>query len=132
MKTFVSALLVLTLTLLAVPALAQSNQQAGTVTKTFQLTINGAVPAGAATDSFGVLYGYQTPAGENSTGEIVFCGPRPDLPRPNCSGNGTVYTEGVAVPTGSVVTFSFYRATEEQARSIRTSALKSSSRVRNP
>jgi hypothetical protein len=111
MKIVATIVTSLMLTLaLVFPAFASDNQQAATVTKTFQLTINGDIPAAAASDAFGVVYVYDTPAGENEIGFIHFCGTLGGSPpKANCSGNGTVYSESVALPSGVVLDFRFYR-----------------------
>lgn len=79
---------------------------AGTVTKTFELTIEGDVREG---ESHAVVYATSDP--ENELDVIVFCG-SPDLegnPTPECEGNGTVYTGSVDLPAGTEVAYAFGR-----------------------
>ena len=96
----------------------QQGGSKGTVTKTFQLTLNGTVPEAEA---FAAIY---TPI-DRSGGEItagpsvylVFCGPFEsgdplDEVVPGeavCVGDGTVYRQTVRLPAGSEIDFIFYR-----------------------
>jgi LPXTG-motif cell wall-anchored protein len=105
MKTIISTLTALTLALLLViPVLAQDMQQESTVTKTFQLTINGAIPEG---ESFGVE---ATVRGSFEPTVLYFCGPESEL---FCLGNGTVYTQTATFPLGSELRFTFFRGFTE-------------------
>ena len=82
------------------------NQQGGggaTVTKTFELTINGMVPADQA---FSVGYGQR---GEEGT-LLVFCGdPQSELAESQPPCKAGVYTRSVEVTAGTTIGFSFIR-----------------------
>lgn len=92
-------------------ASAQTNQQGGTgqkamVTKTFELTVKGTVPAG---DSFAVSY-RDTAAGADMTQWILFCGELTEqTPKDACVGDGKVYTASIQVPAGTTLEVNFVR-----------------------
>ncbi len=80
-----------------------------TVTLTLNLTVNGEVPPGAG---FSVIYGelaIDSRAGDTLCGTVVK-GTRPD-----CVGDGTVYTEQIAVPRGTTFAYIYYIATSSMS-----------------
>ena len=101
MKTLRSLLMATALLMmLAIPAMAQGGSEGDTITKTFELTLNGEVPEG---DIFVLEYPY--PSGQ-SFGDIVFCG---SADTGECLGGGTVYTTSVEATAGSSERFAFGR-----------------------
>ena len=87
---------------------AQDDQQQGdgTITKTFELTLNGEVPAG---QSFYAQY-IETDASEDLTRAVLFCGELiEEEPKDACEGNGAVYTETVTFDAGTEIEFRFGR-----------------------
>lgn len=95
-------------------AAAQDNKQGSTgqtgqtamVTKTFELTLNGTVPAG---DSFAVSY-RDTAAGPDTTQWILFCGELVEqTPKDACVGGGKAYTGSIQVPAGTTLEVNFVR-----------------------
>lgn len=84
----------------ALPAFAQPIYQTPTVTKTFNLTLGGDVPAG---ESFGIDYAVQ---GGSEQAPLYFCGPDVGTP---CTGNGTVHTQSVKVPQNAQLMYHLYR-----------------------
>lgn len=105
-------LLILALALLITgPAYAYAPQplQQGTVTKTFQLTVNGTVPPGE------FLYVEYEPRSSDpdDIGFAHFCGALYQIQEnPACQGNGTVYTETKTFPVGTTVKFRFERSNQ--------------------
>ena len=83
-----------------------NNQQSGseedTVTKTFELTLNGTVPEGEAfVVRFGVADG-----DEGNTDFLYLCGERA---QDECAGAVTVYSGSLKVPAGTRIDFAFVR-----------------------
>lgn len=92
---------------------AQDDQQAGsggTVTKTFELTLNGDVPAG---ESFSVALFSELEYNEGEGELLLFCSGLEDASIPEdveaCEGNGTVYRLSVELPQGDTLRTTFYR-----------------------
>ncbi|MBA2362298.1 MAG: hypothetical protein H0V86_02060 [Chloroflexia bacterium] len=90
------------------------NQQTGggkgTVTKTFELTLNGTVPEG---DSFYVQY-LEEGQTEDLTSNAVFCGELiEEEPEPACEEGGAVYTVEVEFDAGTTLDFRFGRHNED-------------------
>ena len=85
----------------------QGGSGKGTVTKTFELTLNGTVPQ---TDYFTVTYSVRNPETSEPLFDDIeqFCGSG-DGTVP-CEGAGTVYTTAVEVPRGSELSFAFMRS----------------------
>jgi hypothetical protein len=116
MKLFPLALLGLTLALvLGGPAVARTTQDGdgGTVTKTFQLTVNGDVPEGE------FLYVRYSPRGNDPSddGFALFCGQLFEIDqKPACEGNGTVYTDAITFPAGTTITFSYERSNQNTSQ----------------
>ena len=87
------------------------NQQSGggkeMVTKTFELTLNGDVPAG---ETFYVVYAETDREAAEGT-FLIFCGDaeliNSEPSDVDCVGEGTVYTQEIAVPAGTEIFFSF-------------------------
>lgn len=108
--TRTTVLLVLALALLLVgPVQATGPRAPGMVAVTWQLTVNGTVPAGE------FLYVEYSPrsSAPGDDGFAHFCGPLFQIDtKPACQGNGTVYTETVSFPVGTTVTFSFERSNQ--------------------
>ena len=98
------------------PGKTPDNQQDGdTVTKTFELTLNGDVPEGQA---FAVRYGQQQ---EGDVRVIVFCGDPAalaDLPGyealDECVGDGSVYGESVELERGTTIFSTFERVSGDE------------------
>lgn len=110
-------LLVFALALLVGPAYAQATHptQQGTVTKTFQLTVNGTVPPGE------FLYVKYAPRSSDpdDIGFAHFCGDLFQIQsKPPCQGNGTVYTETRTFPVGTTVKFSFERSNQNTSTGV--------------
>lgn len=113
--------------MLAAPALAQKgdvqdNQQqgsgkGGTVTKTFELTINGDAPADRV---FAAFYGtVDEMAADQEAGFIVFCGQPADageatqtVSSADCVGGGRTYSASVDFERGTELLFLFSTAVE--------------------
>lgn len=89
----------------------QQDAAAGdTVTKSFDLTLNGDVPAG---DSFYVQY-LEEGAGEDMTRNILFCGELiEEEPKPACEGDGAEYSAEVEFERGMTIDFRFGRHNED-------------------
>ena len=90
------------------------NQQTGggkgTVTKTFELTLNGTVPEG---DSFYVQY-LEEGQTEDLTSNAVFCGELiEEEPEPACKEGGAVYTVEVEFDASTTLDFRFGRHNED-------------------
>ena len=89
------------------------NQQDGgkdMVTKTFELTLNGTVPADQA---FYVVF---TPEGGGETDAIIFCGQVPGLePEAECEGDGTVYRGTAEFAAGTALQSNWNRIDEDTA-----------------
>jgi hypothetical protein len=83
------------------------NQQGGgksdTVTKTFELILNGTVPEG---ETFVVRYGVSS-GDEGQTSELFLCG---EGAQDQCIGDGAVYSGSIEVPAGAQIDFEFERA----------------------
>ncbi len=119
------------LTLAAVPAFAEDNQQAkeqagagGTVTKTFQLTLYGSVPHDmSAVASFFTREQFE--AGQHESTTIVLCGqvdeqdlgPETELvvgSTEDCAGgNGTTYSHAVELEAGTEIAYYFAAGPED-------------------
>ena len=118
--------------LMAFPAFAQDgktgagddqqvpdNQQTGgggdMVTKTFELTLNGDVPADRA---FGVAYGTFDEFEADEPTDVIFCGqPAPRIgdvvvSDEDCVGDGETYTYSVDLPEGTELYFTYLTAEE--------------------
>ncbi len=103
--------------LIAGPTYAQATRtaQQGTVTKTFQLTVNGTVPPGE------FLYVEYQPRSSDpeDIGFAHFCGALFQIQeKPPCQGNGTVYTETRTFPVGTEITFSFERSNQNTSTGV--------------
>ncbi len=113
-----AVLFVVTLALLiAAPAHAHAPRplQQGTVTKTFQLTVQGTVPAGE------FLYVEYEPRSSDpdDIGFAHFCGDLFQIQsKPPCQGNGTVYTETRTFPAGTTIEFSFERSNQNTSTGV--------------
>ncbi len=112
-------------------------QGEGTITKTFQLTLNGDVPEG---ESFPVVFVSVNEAQDSAIlGVIVLCGQVPDQDQieqelaeieaeaqaegvdlqtvfiasdADCTGGGTVYSASVELPSGNLTFSAFFRVSE--------------------
>jgi len=102
MKIVKSALLVMGLLLL--PMISASAQAGDTVTKTFELTLNGDVPEGQA---FNVSYNR---TGADGAASLPFCGRGTDT---KCEGGGTVYTVIAEETAGKSIDIRFVRVMTE-------------------
>ena len=102
MKIVKLALLVMGLLLL--PMVSASAQAGDTVTKTFELTLNGEVPEGRA---FNVSYNL---TGADGAAFLPFCGRGSDT---QCEGGGTVYTVVAEVGAGKSIDIQFVRVMTE-------------------
>jgi len=113
-----TAVLVLTLGFVLggpVQVTATHAPQQSTVTKTFQLTVNGSVPAGE------FLYVEYEPRSSDpdDIGFAHFCGALFQIQeKPPCQGNGTVYTETRTFPAGTAITFSFERSNQNTSTGV--------------
>ena len=106
MRTVRSLLMATALvTMLAIPAMAQHDGEEDTVTKTFELTLNGDVPQG---HGFSVNFHLDDdPSGE---GGIAFCGSTGSPAEPGiepCEGDGTVYSAKVELDRGTTIAFTY-------------------------
>jgi hypothetical protein len=109
---FPLTLLVLALGLvLAAPqsSRAQPLRDGATVTKTFELTVNGTPPQG---EFLYVVVGTEGTDGTD-VGFVHFCGQLFEIDtKPACEGNGTVYTGSITEPAGTTIAFNFERSNQ--------------------
>ena len=98
---------------MAIPVMAQDGSEGDTVTKTFELTLNGEV---TADQLFTLLY---TPVRDGGaaggTEQVIFCGvpdPQPDevvVSDEDCVGGGNTYTYSAEFPVGTVLSVQWFR-----------------------
>ncbi len=99
---------------LAAPALAGGDGQDDTVTKTFELTLYGDVPADQVFELGYVTREMVESPGEAAIPTIQFCGSVQDpsaaqiISRQACEGNGTVYTAEVEFPSDTEVAYRYF------------------------
>ena len=98
-----------------VPDNQQSGGGKGTVTKTFELTLNGTVPEDRA---FGVAYGTFDDFDADEDTIVIFCGqPDPQIgdvvvSDEDCVGDGETYTYSAELPVGTELYFTYLTAVE--------------------
>lgn len=88
----------------------QSSDKGGTVTKTFELTINGVVqePNDVDRTNFYVVYGEDLRDPDESE-FFLFCGGTQGESKPDCEGDGAVYRHTAEFPAGTTIEFRFAR-----------------------
>ena len=91
------------------PGTIPDNQQGGgdTVTKTFELTLNGTVPEG---ETFVVRIGVVS-GGEGNMDELSLCGKGA---QDECASDGASYGGSIEVPVGARIDFSFVRSSTSE------------------
>ncbi len=98
-----------------IPDNQQSGGGKGTVTKTFELTLNGTVPADRA---FGVAFGTLDQFESDQAQDVIFCG-QPDpqagdvvVSDEDCVGGGNTYTYSAEFAQGTELYFTYITAVE--------------------